>query len=236
MTTSELGPFSLANIDLQKLVHHPDSDLFKKIIISSTERDRKSIVRLWLTEGIPYAFRDNAGTYEEMREWLSLKLEINAKDITIVGSGRIGFSMKPAVFGRSYDGFSDLDLTIINEKLFNHCQIDAEKFSKDLFSGKIVPNNENKSKFWNDNTARLPNMIKNGYIDTSNFIGGQDYPNILKVKDTMWKLREKLDRTANVFNSKKISVRVYRDWDSLVGRVSYNLNSARAEFKKQTDF
>ncbi|WP_298410365.1 hypothetical protein [Janthinobacterium sp.] len=232
MNTSALGAFSLANIDLQNLAYYPEVEIFKKAILSSSDRDRKSLVRLWLTEGIPYAFKNNAGTYDEMREWLAIKLNIHAKDVTLVGSGRIGFSMKPNVFGRSFGGASDLDLTIINKELFEACKSDAQKFSNDIISKKISPKSEFQKTNWEDTIKRLPTLIKRGFIDTNQILGNENYASILKINNTMWQLSVKLKNTPEIMTPKKVTARIYSDWDSLVTRVSFNLDSARKDFNK----
>jgi len=232
MNISNLGPFTLAGDHLQDLVHHPDPDIFKKAVLASSMRDRESLVRLWLTEGIPYAFKNSAGTYDEMREWLAVRLKVQIKDVTLVGSGRIGFSMKPLVFGREFSESSDLDLTIVNLALFESCRTDAERFANDFSNKLIFPNNEKQEIYWKDTVARLPNIAKFGFVDTNQFPGSENYRAILNVNDTMSRLQKRLEKTKGVPAPKKITARIYRDWNDLIRRVSFNLEGARRELSK----
>jgi hypothetical protein len=232
MITSSLGPFARSNKDLQDLVYYPKPEALKRVILGSSLLDRRSLVRLWLTEGIPYAFRECPGTYEEMREWLAVKLCVHAKDVTLVGSGRIGFSMKPAAFGRVFGESSDLDLTIVNAALFNFCVSDANLFSERFIGNLAIPRNDIERVYWTDNVKRLPSCIKKGFIDTRLFPGNEKYRNILNVNDAMSQLARRLASTPEVMTPKKVSVRIYSNWDSLVNRVSFNLETARKELVK----
>jgi hypothetical protein len=222
----------LANKNLQRLVHHPEPEVFRAVILSSSLHDRQSLVRLWLTEGIPYAFKNCAGTYDEMREWLAKQLGIHAKDVTLVGSGRIGFSMRPIGFGREYCASSDLDLTMVNIGLFESCIADARRFAEHYSKKLVVPRNERQRIFWEDNIRRLESHVRSGFVDTWLFPGSDDYKSILKVNDVMSRLVIRLGNTPGAIGHKKISARIYRNWDSLVNRVAFNLESARKDFLK----
>ena len=52
------------------------------------QREKAILVRLWISEGIPFAFRKCPGLYEEVRDSLAKGLELDAKQISVVGSGR----------------------------------------------------------------------------------------------------------------------------------------------------
>ncbi|GAB2866299.1 hypothetical protein GCM10027277_38930 [Pseudoduganella ginsengisoli] len=229
MNISTIGPFSLVNKSLQDLAQHPDAEIFKSIVMNSSLRERETLVRLWLTEGIPYAFKSSAATYDEMRRWLAARLRVHSKDVTLVGSARIGFSMKPTVFGRAFGKTSDLDLTIVNQDLFNACQADAEKFSFDFSESQIIPRSETQKRNWEDSVRRLPSMIKMGFIDTYLYPGNENYSVVKGIKDTMWRLTERLKKTPDVPAPTKVTARVYRDWDALIERISFNLASAQKE-------
>ena len=46
------------------------------------------LARLWISEGITFGFRKCPGLYEEVRDSLTKGLELDAKQISVVGSGR----------------------------------------------------------------------------------------------------------------------------------------------------
>ena len=95
------------------LAPYPSPEEFREALGDVSKRSREHVVRLWLTEGTPFAFHNCPALYEEMRRWLGIRLEVCPKEITVVGSARIGFSLvKGQDFGRPFDKNSDLDLQL----------------------------------------------------------------------------------------------------------------------------
>ena len=87
----------------------------KKIVSAASSGGRNSkmaIARLWLSEGIPFAFKDCPAIYESIRVWLSSRLLVHPKDISITGSARLGQSLAPQKLGKEFSHESDLDLFI----------------------------------------------------------------------------------------------------------------------------
>jgi hypothetical protein len=98
---------------LQRLLDpHPTPEKFREALHLASRRSREEVVRLWLTEGIPFAFRGRPIAYEEVRTWLGARLVVCPKEITIVGSARIGFSLAGRQFGRPFNSESDLDFAV----------------------------------------------------------------------------------------------------------------------------
>src|SRR5881296_1585809 len=81
--------------------------------------ERLALVRLWLTEGIPFVFKDCPALYEAIRGWLAQRIGVHAKHVTMIGSGRIGFSLAPGSrLGSSFGPTSDLDFSAVSGSLF----------------------------------------------------------------------------------------------------------------------
>jgi hypothetical protein len=58
--------------------------------------------------------------YEAVREWMSVRLQVHPKNVTLIGSARIGFSMCPRPnYGRQFGANSDLDFSVVDERLFS---------------------------------------------------------------------------------------------------------------------
>lgn len=71
------------------------------------------------SDAAPYAFEPNPIRWDAFRGSISARLNINAADIRLVGSGRLGFSMKPGNNLRSFQDTSDLDVVVINPDAFD---------------------------------------------------------------------------------------------------------------------
>lgn len=62
----------------------------------------EQILYLYLIEGTPYIFKNNNAKYQVFRKSISSSLDVPIKNIVIVGSARLGFSLNPYHFGRNF--------------------------------------------------------------------------------------------------------------------------------------
>ena len=90
---------------------YPPAEALIAAVPQMRRRDCETFVRAWLTEGIPWVFRDAAALYEAFRRHIATRMAVDGHDVTLVGSARLGFSLRPAQLGRAYrDGGSDFDV------------------------------------------------------------------------------------------------------------------------------
>ena len=103
-----------------------DPDDFKKHCLTS---DSDIIVQKYLIDGPNYYFEKIRPGYEfEFKKEIAKILKVHIRDIVIVGSGKLGFSLKPTVLDAGLFLFkkfdqekkSDLDIAIVSSKLFDH--------------------------------------------------------------------------------------------------------------------
>ena len=108
---------------------------FKEILM---QRKLESVVKECMLNGVPYVFRNWEGGFDILRVHLCDNLGITSKDnIEVVGSARIGFCLDPDSFGRAFSDKSDIDVVVVDDKLFDevwkillkwYCQGDCVKF------------------------------------------------------------------------------------------------------------
>jgi len=67
----------------------------------------------------PYVFETKPETWMAFRAYLSNQLSIAVVDITVIGSARFGFSLKPNSNLRTFTDKSDIDVVIVNPDLFD---------------------------------------------------------------------------------------------------------------------
>lgn len=92
-------------------------DEFRDIIV---ERPFEEIVQDYIFEGIPYALRDQPENFGILQQHLYDQLELTAiNNITVIGSGKTGFSLNPDSFPRQFSDDSDLDILIVDAALFD---------------------------------------------------------------------------------------------------------------------
>src|SRR4029077_2344964 len=152
-----MQPFSVAAEFLQLKDTYPDPGQLTRAARVANFYEHEGLVRLWLSEGIPFAFREFPGLYEVVRGWLGSKLGIHPKTITLIGSARIGYSLAPhPAFGRAFSAKSDLDFAVVSESLFSTLSASVTKWRNDVGVGTVKPRNSREQSFWSDNLSRLP--------------------------------------------------------------------------------
>jgi hypothetical protein len=207
--------------------HYPSADT---LLTAAADRDanvRQAMSRLWLSEGIPFAFKARPGTYEAVRIWLALRLGVQAKEVTIIGSGRQGFSLSPDQYiRRPFGEHSDLDFTVISPELFQRVRGALEHWMSDYSSGLVQPRNNNEREFWDANRQSCTSALNRGFIDPYKIPTFNQYPEAQKVAQNMFLVHEKLKITQGAPIVRKASLRIYRNWDSFVRQMAINLEAA----------
>ena len=127
---------------------------------------RLALARLWLSEGIPFAFRHNPALYEVVRVWLASKLMIDPKDITLIGSARLGHSLFGNPFGSLFSEASDLDFTVVSAPLFEKLATEFNSWVYAYESGSMSPSNGREQYFGDVNLTRGPDTLGRGFIDS----------------------------------------------------------------------
>lgn len=223
MSISRLRQFDVPS-GLAQLSRSLTPESIRPIMTGANRLAREALVRLWLTEGIPEGFGDCPAVYETMRHWLAGELATSPKNITLVGSARTGFSMSPPpAFGRPFGDHSDLDLAIVCPELFEAVAKAFHLFADDFASGTTVPRNDRQRAFWPENVAFGNRNIPKGFVDPNKIPSLDRYAPVPRILNTMWLLSERLQLTPGAPAVKAASVRVYRDWQDLIARVSLSL-------------
>ena len=219
-------PFSVDASLLTLPSPFPTPDELRRALAGATPYGRRIVARLWLAEGPPSAFRACPAIYEDLRGWLGTRLGIHPKQITLVGSARIGYSMDPAEFGKRFGDHSDLDLAIISDELFERLISDFRQFSGDYSAGAVKPRSDRQRALWEGNLDFGKRNIPKGFFDARKIPNFGCYPVTQRINQAMWKLTKKLEATAAVPKVGSASTRVYRDWQSFVNRLTVNLSAA----------
>jgi len=85
------------------------------------ERTDEQLIGACLLEGqAPYVFEPRPDRWDKFLDELASDLNVSREDIRVVGSARFGFSMKPGHNLRSFRDKSDIDVVVVNPRLFDH--------------------------------------------------------------------------------------------------------------------
>jgi hypothetical protein len=215
-------PFQIPDSFCRLDSHYPCADDVRASLQDAEREYRVWFLRLWVTEGIPFAFQKAPAVYEAIREWLGKRIDVSPKEITLVGSARIGYCLAAGQdYGREFNDKSDLDFTAVSEGLFGRMSEAFARWKDDVNAGRIQPTGSGQKKYWPENLKRLPENIRRGFVDPYKVPSRYH-----DVNQTMWVLRRKLDATTGSPGERKASLRVYRDWGCLLCQMEINLLKA----------
>jgi hypothetical protein len=149
--------------------------------------------------------------------------------VTLVGSARTGFSLE--TFGRPFNPHSDLDLAIVSEPLFHKLRDNFEAWREDFKQEKILPQSDYERSVWTRNFGIVPNNITKGFITAKLLANRERYQSTHLMAAAMSKLHRKLKRTEGAPTIREASVRVYRNWDSLLCQNNLNIRTIAKKLK-----
>lgn len=129
--------------------------------------DIRRFVSLWLTEGIPFAFRDKPMIYEHAREYIAQGIGERSRQVTVIGSARLGFSLAPPPkFGKAFEpADSDLDALILSSVWFEKLQKEFLHW-KELYLERQIAPTDREARYWEENLDTVPRTLRRGFIDT----------------------------------------------------------------------
>lgn len=96
---------------------YPTPDQFKSLL-QQTE-SLTQVNKQYVFEGEAFCFRKQPQDYQVMRELLAEGIGLNPEDFTIVGSGKIGFSLDPKNPFTPYTVDKDIDVVVTSAPLFD---------------------------------------------------------------------------------------------------------------------
>ena len=219
-----MKPFKIPTALESFIDAYPDAQTILKAIKAGDQDTRYSLARLWLSEGIPHCFKSQPAIYESMRLWLSRQLPVHAKELTLIGSGRQGFSLSPNEhFGRPFGEHSDLDWSAISPALFKQLKGAFKRWRNDYITGAVLPRNDQERGYWEENAKKVPINLAHGFIDPYKIPTFNQYSEAQIVLDVLYRAHKKLKATSEAPRIRRVSLRVYRDWDSFIRQLSINL-------------
>ena len=182
-------------------------------------------VSLCLTEGVPFAFRDQPILFQRLRDKLAYRLGINSKSITLTGSARSGFSYVPGQFGRAYNPQkSDLDLFLVSKEWFARLESDFLLFVSRYQAGLALPKNPTEASYFEINATETPRDLKRGFIDQWKIPNKDRYQYARAMYCAAYSFRYNLNSEAGI-PIRKVSIRVYDRWESAISQIGGSLLS-----------
>lgn len=220
-----MRPFQISNVGRAIVESYPPAEIIRTNAPRLPYQEILGFLRLWITEGIPYCFREAPMLYEMLREWLGRQLGTDPKSVTIIGSGRIGYSLAPPPqFGSPFTPQSDLDFSVIAEPLFDRLSAEFYRWRADTLEGRAQPQNATQRSFWEVNQRDLPRSIARGFLDPHKIPLRREYATAQRIGQALWLMQQKLKITPGAPNVRKVTLRVYTNWSSFLRLLNLNLD------------
>lgn len=195
---------------------------FKNYYKTIGSNEKKSLVRHFIVNNIPFAFKDKPILYEQITQYISDKLQISPTEVKLIGSAKTGFSISPLPdYGKSFGQHSDLDFSIVNEDLFNKLEDEFNDWSDQFKLNEIASHNPTEQGYWLQNLKSGLRQLNNGFIDTHYIPNREQFATTRKINNSLWLIQKYLDETHSI-KVKKASASIYRSWYSFAGRLNRN--------------
>ena len=198
------------------------SNDFKNYYRNVGGNEVNSLIRHFIVNNKPFAFKDKPILYEQITQYLADKLDITPTEIKLIGSAKTGFSISPPPdYGKEFGSHSDLDFSIVNSELFKEMESEYSKWAELYESGEIEPRNATEEIYWKQNANDGHSQIGKGFIDTK-FIPNRD-PFFLtkKINNSLWLIKNSLGTNHGIVVT-KATASIYRNWNSFASRLNRN--------------
>lgn len=183
----------------------PTVDQFKNILLS---KPLDWIVETYIFEGTPYVFRSKPRLSEALHLHLKSNLHLEKENIVIVGSAKTGFSLNPDTFPRKFSDKSDIDVVVIDEKLFDEVWTTMLKWNYPR-RGQLYGID------WEWAKKRREDLYWGWFMPDKISFGGLSLPSVLKplrnISTNWFNAFKSLSRYPE-FADRNISGRLYRTW------------------------
>jgi hypothetical protein len=204
--------------------NYPPSSIFNYENNNITYSEVERFVRIILTEGVPFACVEFPMAFEFARGRAAERLGLHPKQLSLVGSARIGYSLAPKEFGRPFSlTKSDIDLFAVSERLFKLTVEEHRRFMHSWRHGDIRPLHEMQRQYWEDYEKKDPINIERGFLNGNHIPTLDQFPIAQQVGDAAYKFHVNLEARAGRKIGRKASIRIYKDWKSAVRQIAVTL-------------
>jgi hypothetical protein len=172
-------------------------------------RPVNEVLRDYVFSGDPYAFLEQPSALANLRAHVSKALRVDEKNIVIVGSAQVGFSLSPDNFPRRFTDGSDIDVVVVDERLFDTVWHTLLQWH--------YPRRQNLPRGdWAWTTTRRKELYWGWFVPNRIQFDGLSLPSVLKpIRDcsTLWFNTFQSLTHYPEFSKREVNGRLYRTWE-----------------------
>jgi len=181
-------------------------DKFKDIVLA---KPLDEVVQKYIFKGNPFIVLFNPGIENIISFHLHSKLGLSEKNISIVGSAKIGFSLNPDTFPRRFTDRSDIDIVVVDKELFDKVWFIMLEWNYPRKGKLIEPD-------WGWSKKRRGELYWGWFVPSLIHFKGLSFPNVLKpLRDISVAWFDAFQSLSQypVLSDRRASGRLYRSWE-----------------------
>lgn len=186
---------------------YPTPSEFGRILQAAASVD--DVVRQHVFQGVPYAFRSKPSSMQRLTDHLCGKMTLNASNVVVVGSAKIGFSLSPDNFPRKFSPNSDIDVVIVSEPMF-------DEFWHSMLRWNYPRRHTLGGADWKWSKRRREDLYWGWFTPDAIQFEGLSFPDELKPMrnlSTTWFDAFRSTSLIPDFAGRRIKGRLYRTWE-----------------------
>ena len=176
----------------------------------------RDFIRKHITTGMPVEIAPD--DYYELRRLVAKEFELHPSAVILVGSCRIGFSIRPRRRYRQATAASDLDVAMVSREQF-------DRYWDGVFEYARLDAAWKQTRDYN----KFVRMLFNGWIDPR---GLPPVPTFTQSQRWVTFFDELMQ--SRRFGSRRITARLYRNWERLESYQEIGISSCHAELRRTT--
>ena len=201
--SKEFRTFTSEFLIPEQFLHH---------FLNLSVEEQKGLLNHYLVDGRASVLKDNPLLYDQIISYMAEIANVPVSHVKIIGSFKTGFCTGEE-YGRPFDCNRDIDMTIIDEKLFNNLVLEYEAWKQAYNNGECCPNNTKEESYWDANKEILSKKIRQGFIDTYLLPNRDVCPTIKHLHEAAFQIEIKLRDYYNIkIKNRGVSIRVYKTY------------------------
>jgi hypothetical protein len=204
---------------------------FKKFYLTINSNEEESLLRHFIVNNVPFVFKEKPMLYEQLTKYVGDKLVIAASEIKLIGSAKTGFSISPNTYGKAFGNHSDLDFSIISERVFLQLENEYLKWSNLYKEKKLQPINQIEEKYWTENLETGKGQIRKGFLDPRFIPNRESFELTKQINNTMWIIQKYLLEEHEI-KLKTVSASIYKNWPAFAARLKRNTSFVMNNLQK----
>jgi hypothetical protein len=193
------------------------SEVVREDLLSLTS---PAFVSKWFLERVPAIFDENASSHASWRRALANELDVSPFGVLVVGSASVGISINPRKSLAPFSLESDVDVAVVSSFHFDEAwrwlrRLGSKRYALPAHAQRWVREHEERLVYW-------------GMVATDQLLPHMPY-------GAVWMPRLAAMEAKEPVAGRAITIRLYRDFDSLEGALQHSARRMKEALERMGD-